>query len=1005
MVTGIDTKINSNAGDLMNFGPFRQIDICLNLFLVVFLCAAPLFAQNDAAGSLRGLVTDPSGASVSNATVLLTTPTGDSVQATTNRDGIYNFSALVPGVYSLKVVAIGFTIFTKDKFEISAGKGLTVNALLSIEQQEQKVEVTDSSAQVNIDPASNAGAIVITGKDLEALSDDPDELQAELQALAGPSAGPNGGQIYIDGFTGGTLPPKASIREIRVNQNPFSAEYDKLGYGRIEIFTKPGTDQFHGQLYISGTTAAFNARNPFEHFPTGIQPPGYESTQYSAELGGPLSKKASFFFNIERRDINDLSVVSATTLDNQTLAIVPFTASIPNTRGRTNLSPRFDFQTSANNTLTIRYQFERESEQGNGIGQFSLPSQAYNSLNSENQIQLSDTYTINPKTINETRFRYVREKVAQTPVNTDPTLVVQGAFNGGGSGTGLSVDTQNRFELQNNTYMTLGKHSPKFGGRLRFTRDYNSSNSNFNGNFTFGPRQIVTPNCTVTPQDNCLTNVSGLEAYQKTLMGLSRAHGAGPSSYTITTGAPAASVNAADVGLFVQDDWRLRPNITLSYGLRYESQNNIGDHADIAPRVGLAWGIGSDGKKPPRMVLRVGYGIFYDRFGYDLVLQQERLNGLLQQRLRYLNPDFYFATNPPPSLPPGTPSAGTIYQPNRNLRTPYSLQTGVSLERQLTKSANVTLTYLSTRGVHQFYTDNINALECQSFPCDPLTTPRPIANNPNNIFQYQSGGIFKQNQLIVNSNIRVGAKLSLFGYYTLNYASGDTSGSNSFPSTPGNIANDYGRTAFDVRHRVFMGGSISMPFAFRVSPFLVATSGSPFNIITGQDLYGDGVYNARPSFCSSQPETQITTTYGCFNVLPAPGGALIPINFAQGDARFTLNLRLSKTFGFGKKKEAVAATEGGPSSGGTFGRGPGGGGRGGFGGGSDRGRDSSPAANNRYGLTFGVSARNIFNKVNLGNPVGDLSSPLFGQANTLAGRPYGDSTSNRRLDLQLTFTF
>ena len=159
----------------MNFGPFRQINIFPNLFLVVFLCAAPpLFAQNEA-GSLRGLVTDPSGASVSNATVLLTTPTGDSMQTVTNKDGIYNFSALVPGVYSLKVVAVGFTIFTKDKFEISGGKGLTVNALLSIEQQEQKVEVTDSSTQVNIDPASNAGAIVITGKDLEALSDDPDE--------------------------------------------------------------------------------------------------------------------------------------------------------------------------------------------------------------------------------------------------------------------------------------------------------------------------------------------------------------------------------------------------------------------------------------------------------------------------------------------------------------------------------------------------------------------------------------------------------------------------------------------------------------------------------------------------------------------------------------------------------------------------------------------------------------------------------------------------------------
>src|SRR6202022_4461039 len=177
------------------------------------------------------------------------------------------------------------------------------------QMQQQEIKVTESSpAQLDVNPANNANTIVLTGKDLDALSDDPDDLQAELQALAGPSAGPNGGQIYIDGFTGGQLPPKASIREIRINQNPFSAEYDKLGYGRIEILTKPGTDQFHGQLYLSGTSSAFNSKSPFVQ-----TQPGYETTQFSGNVGGPLSKKASFFFNLERRDINDSSVIDAKT--------------------------------------------------------------------------------------------------------------------------------------------------------------------------------------------------------------------------------------------------------------------------------------------------------------------------------------------------------------------------------------------------------------------------------------------------------------------------------------------------------------------------------------------------------------------------------------------------------------------------------------------------------------------------------------------------------------------
>ena len=164
---------------------------------------------------------------------------------------------MAAGKYDLKVIATGFTDFENAGVDVAAGQVNKLDVKLAIQTQEEKVVVTDqAAAALSVDPAANAGAIVIQGRDLEALSDDPDELQSDLQALAGPSAGPNGGQIYIDGFTAGTLPPKASIREIRINQNPFSSEYDKLGYGRIEILTKPGTDQWHGQLYMSGTTSS-----------------------------------------------------------------------------------------------------------------------------------------------------------------------------------------------------------------------------------------------------------------------------------------------------------------------------------------------------------------------------------------------------------------------------------------------------------------------------------------------------------------------------------------------------------------------------------------------------------------------------------------------------------------------------------------------------------------------------------------------------------------------------
>src|SRR5499425_1636910 len=259
-----------------------------------------------AVGGLNGVVTDPSGGVIAKAAVRLTNASGASYGTTTNREGFFEFKGLAPGAYTLKAVAKGFALLTQD-VEIVAGQSKQVNISLVIQIEEEKVEVTDQSTRMDVDPANNAGTVVMKGKDLEALSDDPDELQSELQALAGPSAGPNGGQIYIDGFTGGQLPPKASIREIRINQNPFSSEYDKLGYGRIEIFTKPGTDKYHGQVSILGNSSALNSQNPFL---IGTEP-DYHSLQYMGNVGGPLGKKASFFFDVQRRNIDEVVIINA----------------------------------------------------------------------------------------------------------------------------------------------------------------------------------------------------------------------------------------------------------------------------------------------------------------------------------------------------------------------------------------------------------------------------------------------------------------------------------------------------------------------------------------------------------------------------------------------------------------------------------------------------------------------------------------------------------------------
>jgi Carboxypeptidase regulatory-like domain len=325
-----------------------KVEKCIWVIAIVVGCFAFVHAQAGGA-ALRGQVADPSGAAIPGASVIMTPANGPPIVTQSNGQGTYEFKNLAPGKYTLTVSASGFTLYENDNVTV-ADQPLRLNVSLNIEVETQKVQVSENAPTVDVNPTNNAGAITISGKELEALPDDPDELESDLQALAGPSAGPNGGQMYIDGFTAGQLPPKSSIREIRINQNPFSSEYDKLGYGRIEIFTKPGTDKFHGQFFVMGNSSALNSNNPF----AGQDIPSYYSTQYSGNVGGPLGKSASFFVNAERRNINDLAIVNAQVLD-ENLNPTNTIENVASPHGRINVGPRLDYAISKNNKITTAW--------------------------------------------------------------------------------------------------------------------------------------------------------------------------------------------------------------------------------------------------------------------------------------------------------------------------------------------------------------------------------------------------------------------------------------------------------------------------------------------------------------------------------------------------------------------------------------------------------------------------------------------------------------------------
>jgi hypothetical protein len=933
----------------------RQKTFFLLFFVLCFLFTMNLFGQSQAA-TVRGQVTDPSGALVPGATVSLAGSGGKPLSTKTGANGAYELKGIAAGSYTVTVAASGFETLQQPDFVVAPGSTQQHNLALSIAVEKQDVTVAEESNSVNTTADSNASQLVIKGAGLDALSDDPDELQNELSALAGPSAGPNGGQIYIDGFSGGQLPPKSSIREIRVNQNPFSAQYDKLGYGRIEILTKPGTDKLHGTLMMNGNDSPFNSLNPF----VTSEPP-YYSTFMMGNLGGSLRKNASFFVSVFSRNQQDNSIVNAETSLDAGGNPVAFTGSYSHPQTRLDLSPRVDLQVSTNNTLTMRFMYNRVSETGDGVGQLALASQAYNSSSSGKGLQLSDTQVLGNNAVNETLFQYMRGNSSQTAQSSDPTIVVQGAFSGGGNSLGKMTDKQDRYELQNNTSLVHGYHSFKIGTRLRTTQDWNSSTSGFNGSFTF----------------STLADYIALK----------------PSQYSVMKGSPKSYVTAFDGAVYAGDEWRVRPNFTFSYGVRYEAQTHLADYKNVAPRLSLAWAA-----KGGKTVVRSGYGWFYDRFDSSYILQAERQNGLTQQQ--------YFVSTPGTGLaaPPltGATLSPTIYQVDPKLRTPLTMEAAIGVDQQITRKTTVSVTYINSRGVHQFLSDNINA------PL-PATGLRPNGTSEN-IYQYQSGGVFRQNQLV--TNFSVGAhNVSLFGFYMLNFAKGDTAGANSFPSNSYNPGADYGRSAFDVRSRLLVGGNIPLKYGVALSPMIVANSGAPFNITSGIDFNGDSIFNDRPAFATDLTRASVVKTpLGNFDTQPIAGQKIVPINYGTGPSQFSANTRLSKRFAIGPQSQGGFSNSGGGPGGPPPGGGPGGGGPGGgLGPGGLSGKNGPPQLDGpvtrRFSLGFALMVNNVFNNVNLAQPVGVVTASSFDKSTALAGGFFSSQSANRSIDMQVNFSF
>ncbi len=916
-----------------------------------FSAAEP--GQNSAV--LTGTVADATGAVLPDAGVHVA---GKAGKADTKTDGEGRFTFhLPPGSYVLQVGRIDFVPYTSGSLSLRANGPVRLSIRLAVAGQAETVQAEGGMS----DGHGFGGTQVFEGKTLDLLSDDDETMMRQLRALTGGGLGGGGLQILVNGFTGNQMPPKSSIRSIKINSNEYSAYYDSPGFGRIEVQTKPGADKLHGALDFQGTDQPLNARNPYE----GTQVPGspflqvpYYQFLTDGNLNGPLGKKTSYFVSEQvQRFANNVAVNAI----NPAAITQQVSEAYPAPQTTQTYSLRLDRQFSPNNFAYVRDQWSQTHITNGGIDPLVLPSAAYALNTLTNTVQMADTQILSARVMNETRFQYLRTRLRQDPNSTAPALVAEGSFTAGGSSTQELHDNQDLYELQDEFEMEHGSHSIRTGFRFRDRRDANVSTANFNGQFIF----------------------PSLDAYRITQTGLAagltaaqiRAAGGGASQFNLTAGQPSAVVSTADFAAYAEDSWKFRPDLSVSYGIRLESQSAIPDHFNPAPRVSLSWSPRRHHATEPFLSVDAGYGIFYDRFAVTNLLQAVRQNGVAETAYFVQNPDFY-PNLPGPALL--TAAEPTTYQVSPRLHTSYQQLGGVLLERSVGRHGQLQGRYLYSHGTHGYLSRNINApLPGTYNPAYPASSQRPFGSSAN-IYEYSSDSNANSHQLNVGGSGDIG-KVYFYGNYAWEHTYNETTydsatGATRFPSDQYNLRSDYGRAADSNKHRIEAGAIWTLPHGFSLQPYLDAHSGNPFDITTGTDLNGDTIYNDRPAFATDLSRASVVrTALGNFDTAPQPGQTITPRNYGTDPNYVIFILGTRYTVHIGPKP---AETPG------------------------QAGRHDRP-----YTLRFKLDAENVFNHNNPGPPVGVLSSPFFGRSLSLANDFSTFSASNRTLLLQAFFTF
>lgn len=740
---------------------------------------------------VAGVVQDQTGAILAGAMVELIDGVGQPVETIrTDAVGLFRFERVAPGTYQLRATFEGFTPAT-TRVRVSTRPVSAQTLVLKIASLTQEITVRTGSIEVNTAASNNADAVSLDAATLDSLPVfDRDYVSTLSRFLDTDALGTTGVTVVVNGMEVPAANVSASaISQIRVNQDPYSAEYSRPGRGRIEILTKAGAQQFTGEINALFRDSSFNARNPL----ADVKPPEQRRI-VEGFWGGPLGSSGRTSFMLSANDERD---------DNQ--AIIYAVASggtlqdtLPQPSARALVTGSVTHQVSPNNTWSIRPTYQYESDENRGAGGTTLASAATTFRHHEQQVTYTQQTVVSASFVNQFQLLLGHEREPTTSRTEDPGMVVAGAFTGGGGQVDL-VRTETHINLNESVSWLHGAHQVQAGFQLPdWSRRGFYDHTNFGGTFFF----------------------ASLDAYTA----------GAPYAFTQQQGNGDIAFLEKQVGLYAKDDWRVHDGLSLSYGLRYDWQNYFHDDNNVAPRIALAYSAGK------RDVIRAGIGVFNDRSGPVVIADvlRSQPGGLVRYVLTnppYPNP--FAGTTPTTAPPPG------LVQLAPDVQIPSTLQYSVAVDHQLQKSTSLSVTYTGARGYHLFRSRDVNA------PAPPLLLSRP---NPayGSIREVESNG--RQHSESVSTTLR-GRMTALFTgqvQYTWSRVYNDTSGIAAYPANDYDLASEWSRADFDRRHRFLVLGRTTAMKIVDVGLGVTLSSGTPYSELLGQDVYHNGRGRARP---------------------------------------------------------------------------------------------------------------------------------------------------------------